>query len=416
MPVQPTGAPQRELLPSLTGLRFWAALLVVLYHLSRQYHRLPWISQVVWYGRDGVTFFFVLSGFVLAWSYAGTGTANRAGKGAGSSARVRTRVFYWRRFARIWPLHVVATGIALAVATAPPKPGALLTLPLLQAWYRGTASLGNPASWSLSAEAWFYLLFPALLPFLLRRSDRALRRLLVVACGLALLLWPVGALVADPSVRAWMLDYLPLSRTPQFLVGAVAGICVRRGMRVPVRTGWVVGALLLWHLALLLWNAVASDTRWYGPYSASQMLVTPLFALLVVAAAQRDLDGPPSRLGRPWARRLGHWSFAWYLVHQSCLLLVQAMFGRPHDNTEALAGWLLVAAVSLPLAGALYHWVERPAEAWLRGRGPGRGPVPDTAKPGPGVTGARLPAHEAAQSEKDPKDQGVSAVEPSMLT
>ena len=93
----------RDRLPSLTGLRFWAALLVVTYHLSRQYHRLPLVSSLVWYGRDGVTFFFVLSGFVLAWSYAG-------------AALVPDRVFYRRRFARVWPLHLLATGLEIGRA------------------------------------------------------------------------------------------------------------------------------------------------------------------------------------------------------------------------------------------------------------------------------------------------------------
>ncbi|MFD9319826.1 acyltransferase family protein [Streptomyces sp. NPDC060053] len=71
----PTPAPNRDRLPSLTGLRFWAALLVVLYHLSRQVGIVPGVSDVVWYGRSGVTFFFVLSGVVLAWTYDGAGVS-----------------------------------------------------------------------------------------------------------------------------------------------------------------------------------------------------------------------------------------------------------------------------------------------------------------------------------------------------
>ncbi|MBC3842162.1 acyltransferase [Streptacidiphilus sp. 4-A2] len=149
--MDPRGADgRREALTSLTGLRFWAALLVVAYHLSREYHRLPLVSPLVWYGRDGVTFFFVLSGFVLAWS--------------GAGPAVPDRVFYWRRFARIWPLHLLTTGLALAVTAllgaALPLAAALWSLPLLQAWAPAEVYGGNPAAWSLSAEAWFYLLTP----------------------------------------------------------------------------------------------------------------------------------------------------------------------------------------------------------------------------------------------------------------
>ena len=389
-------APQRDRLPSLTGLRFWAALLVVLYHLSREYRPLPWISPLVWYGRDGVTFFFVLSGFVLAWSYAGTGAI--------AGMTVPARVFYWRRLVRIGPLHLLATGLAVAVSlalgAAVPLRGVLLSLPLLQAWTRHTATAGNPAAWSLSAEAWFYLLLPPLLPFLLRRGNRALALLAAAACASGLVLWLGVGPVTAPGVRDWLLDYLPLSRTPQFLLGAVAGIAVRRGWRSPLPVGAAAAGLLLWHLALVGWHHAVPDSRWYGPYSASQLLVAPLFAALIAAAAGRDADGRRSRLGGPWMRRLGHWSFAWYLVHQSCMRLVLAAFGAPHGRRETAAGWLLVLALSLALAGALYRWVECPLESRLRARGPGAYAPPPTRAPAPVVpVPVRLPGARAADSD-----------------
>jgi peptidoglycan/LPS O-acetylase OafA/YrhL len=376
----------RDRLPSLTGLRFWAALLVVTYHLSRQYHRLPLVSSLVWYGRDGVTFFFVLSGFVLAWSYAG--------------ATVPDRVFYRRRFARVWPLHLLATGFALAVTAAAggvlPWRAALWSLPLLQAWAPSTVYGGNPAAWSLSAEAWFYLLLPALLRILLRRDGRGLALLAAAACCCGIALWLAGAYVGSPAQRDWLLDYLPLTRTPQFLLGAVAGVAFRRGWRLPVAVGPAVAALVLWHLALVPWSAAVPDSRWYGPYSGSQLLVAPLFAVLVVAVAGRDAEGGRrcGTLARPWMRRLGHWSFAWYLVHQTCLRSALLLFGPLHGTAQAATGWLLVAALSLGLAGALHTWVERPLEAALRGRQQRPGERP--RGPGPGLPGPRSAAAAAA--------------------
>ena len=94
----PSGDPaaRRPRLDSLTGLRWWAAFAVFLHHMSNL-APMP-IEGVLRYGAYGVTFFFVLSGFVLTWS---------ARPGTPAST------FWWRRFARIYPSHIVALVLAL---------------------------------------------------------------------------------------------------------------------------------------------------------------------------------------------------------------------------------------------------------------------------------------------------------------
>ena len=70
---------QRELpnrLDSLTGLRFFAAWLVVVHHFSN-FATMPYIWRYTGFGATGVTFFFVLSGFVLTWSFVPSDTAGR---------------------------------------------------------------------------------------------------------------------------------------------------------------------------------------------------------------------------------------------------------------------------------------------------------------------------------------------------
>ncbi|MFI2613019.1 acyltransferase family protein [Kitasatospora sp. NPDC018619] len=396
----PTTGPSR--LPSLTGLRFWAALLVVLYHLSRKVGGLPLLSPLAWYGRSGVTFFFVLSGFVLAWTY-GASPAPAA-------------VFARRRFARIWPLHVLTTALSLgadaAVGAALPVVAALWSLALVHPWALPTVYGGNPASWSLGAEAWFYLLFPPLLRVLAPRP-RAWLPLALLCALLGPLLWAAGPLLpADPALRGWLLDYLPAARTPQFVLGVVTGLAVRHGAlpgpRLP-RPGLLpaAAAVVLWHLLLVPWHAAVPDALWYGPYSASQLLPAPLFAALLAAAARRDAAGAPPRLlaGRT-AVRLGEWSYAWYLVHEIGLRCWLAVLGRPAPGAVTLGAWLLLAGGSLAVAGALYHGVERPCERLLRGAPRGR----DTAAPLPPRAGRVV-----RQRRRGPTGDQPS-VEPSRLT
>jgi peptidoglycan/LPS O-acetylase OafA/YrhL len=124
-------------------------------------------------GRFGVDFFFVLSGFVLTWSY-------RPGRSRGR--------FYWLRFARVWPLHLVTFLLAIALIGGGPWFSALLNVLLLQSWAPFSEVYGafNTPSWTLSVEAFFYLLFP----FMIRPLARASSRVLVAVCGVA---WLVQA-------------------------------------------------------------------------------------------------------------------------------------------------------------------------------------------------------------------------------
>ncbi|GKQ36193.1 acyltransferase [Streptomyces sp. A012304] len=365
-PIPGTG---RDRLPSLTGLRFWAAALVVLYHLSRQVGPVPGLSEAVWYGRSGVTFFFVLSGVVLAWTYDG--------------ARVPTRVFLWRRFARVWPLLAVSVGASVAVWAAMGKAVSLkavaATLLLAHAWFPQPVMFtgGNPAAWSLSDEAWFYLLFPALLALLAGRRARVwLWTAVAVTCA-ALVLWPALSGL-EPTTRTWALDYLPLTRSLQFVLGVVAGLALKRGWRPPVPLPVAIALVIAWHLVLIPWSDAVPDAYWYSPYTASQWLSAPLFAALICAAARADLDGRRTGLGGPWTIRLGHWSFAWYLLHEIVIRVAVFEWGKPSRGTETLVFWAGVLTVSLAAAALAYHCVEHPAERWLRRRfvaGPDRPPV-----------------------------------------
>ena len=84
--------PSRHIAP-LTSLRFFAAMMVVAHHY--------WGFAA---GMSGVTFFFVLSGYVLAINYADC-----------VSTPAERRLFWWKRFARIYPTHALTFLLALPV-------------------------------------------------------------------------------------------------------------------------------------------------------------------------------------------------------------------------------------------------------------------------------------------------------------
>lgn len=364
----------RDRLPSLTGLRFWAALLVVLYHLDHAVAPIRGIDWLVAYGRSGVTFFFVLSGFVLAWTYLDQPT--------------RFRVFVWRRFARLWPLVAVTAVLSLIafriVGTEISRWNATTTFLFLQAWQPQWATGANGAAWSLSDEAFFYLLFPLLL--LLAGSARS-RRLLWLAVVVAQVV--VWLCFANLEWQAWTLDYFPVTRVVQFALGVLCGVAMRRGARAPVNYWLAVLGVVGFHLFLQVWerNAVGWSFG-FGPYSGSQWWATPFFALLIMAAAQRDLDGRPTLVRGSLSLRLGHWSYAWYLIHEVVIRVWVHERATGTDLADRVATWLVLLLLTQTAAALLYTLVEHPAERFLRRIGP-RPDVPELVPAATMATDAR---------------------------
>ncbi len=100
----------------------------------------------------------------------------------------------------------------------------------------------------------------------------------------------------------------------------------------------------------------------------------PAFALLIAAAAARDLAVPAGVLQSAPMVKLGQWSFALYLVHGLVILAVAARVQDATLLTAAIAG-VLILVVSVGLSGALYEWVERPLERRIRGWSRQREPI-----------------------------------------
>lgn len=223
-------------LPALTSVRFFAALIVVLFHFGGP--SLGWapeaLRHIVGAGYTGVSLFFVLSGFILAYVYHGRSVHNGR--------------FWWARFARVYPLFVFALLIAFPgflrgfLAGDFPAQTPLLSPLLLHAWDPRSACAWNCPGWSLSVEAFFYLTFPFLLVLL---RDRARRSLIAVALGawLVMLLPPLAyvftqvggasATPETPSVILEVLKYNPLLHLPEFVLGVASGILFVRGVRLP---------------------------------------------------------------------------------------------------------------------------------------------------------------------------------------
>ena len=331
-------APGPRLLPRLTALRGFAAFVVFLFHLhSHDVVSLPWGISTI--GGVGVAFFFVLSGFVLAW---------------GTRPDLPTHTFYRRRFARVYPSDAFTLLIAMVVPVVPGDrsiAAAIANALTVQAWsFRDEIAYGmNGVSWSLSCEAFFYAVFPVA-ALVVRRLPRSLSWSLATV-GLAL---ATAAYLVRPGVA----DHFPLVRISEFLLGLVAGIAVSEGWRPRVPAVVVWGVLVVGLAA-----ALGVTLRWGAP--VTNVLVAGPFLLLILHMARLDIEGSPGWLRRRALVFAGEASFAFYLVHELVIVnLLPVLPDRAWVQATVMTAVASVAAVLLHLL------VERPFNRRLRDRAP----------------------------------------------
>ncbi|WP_306750792.1 acyltransferase family protein [Saccharothrix yanglingensis] len=352
-------------LPSLTGLRFVAALLVFFFHVTVMMpspiaphgmmspfgdpgtaQGLSWLFGKA--GYVGVSFFFILSGFVLTWSA-------RDGEAVGP---------FWRRRAlKIFPNHVVMWVATLLVFAAAITPWVayLPNLLLVHAFFPQVEihrSINVPA-WTLSCELLFYLLFPMLLRGVKRIADRRLWTWagLMVAGMVALQLVTqyvvpgarsAGAPLSD--LQFWFGYVFPPSRLFEFVLGMVLARIVATGRWpsigiLPAALLTVAGYVAALHAPVVWGFNVAT--------------AIPLGAL-ICAAATADVKGTRSALRGRTVQWLGDVSFGFYLCQGVVVIYGGWLLRGTHDNLTAGLVVLVLFAATLAVGALLFHLVERP--------------------------------------------------------
>lgn len=358
-------------LPALTGLRFVAAMTVLLHHyqgtLGSDFPLPPVLREYAHGGLHGVSLFFVLSGFILVYVY-----------GADFRDDIsHSKAFYWHRFSRIIPMYVfslaVATPVFFMVGQHVPVNSDMLlvtwmaNLFLVHAWWPSDVfHLWNYPSWSLSAELLMYALFPLVARIAQRRATtyRGALHLFLWSCILMVLV-SVGALfllmmtsaLAGPveSNDHWF--WSPALVFWQFLVGCAVGMVFLRGGRLsPIFGMLVVISTILAVIIAGMWIPTLLGPL-FGP-----LLTVPMFALLVLALASGSAWAS-AVLGHPWLRHLGEASYSLYLLHVIPLTLLAFA-----AKTSTLPMWLILGTIGGTIAASLlcYHVIERPARDRLR--------------------------------------------------
>lgn len=377
-------------------MRFLAALLVFVFHAATVFaypdgdtaDTAAGVQSVT--GRLaflGVSFFFVLSGFVLTWSA-------RPGDSAGSFLR--------RRLFKIYPNHLVtfAVTLILLLVLAKPVTGVLPNLLLVHAWFPDQSIFNsvNVVSWSLSCELVFYLLFPLLHRWFVRIEGRWLwwwaSGVVVAVCCVPLVAEvAIPATGGDPTqpgsspAQVWFVFVFPPVALLQFVLGILMAriVLARRWIGLPLSAA-VTALAAGYALALVV------------PYNfgINATTIVPI-ALVIAAGAVADVEGRRTLLRGRTMLWLGEVSFAFYLVHYVVLLEGRELLGLPRLSAGGEIALLIAGfAVSNALACLLYLGVERPV---MRGWSSPRRPRHRDA---PGRTGAPRGHEPVARPPRSP--------------
>jgi peptidoglycan/LPS O-acetylase OafA/YrhL len=285
----------QEHLKPLTSLRFMATLLVFVYHCEPT----AAIGTAYALGHAGVGFFFLLSGFMLTYTY--------HSHFSGGLSRDNVRAFYVARIARIYPLHLVGMGLAIAVlwrfggtfwdrSDGVTRELALAAQSsLIQSWFPNEKvyfGLNAPA-WTISVEAFCYGLFPFLMGSLSRSFAKRSPRAILVA-GFLPWLMLVAVVLVPHRIVVWTAYVAPPIRLVDFLVGMTAAIAFVRkreiGAWLPHATVFEVAAIATVVGAILVSPSVPEVLRY-------ALFLMPLWTFVIWVFARNLSRG--LRPGRP---------------------------------------------------------------------------------------------------------------------
>lgn len=346
-------------LTSLTGMRIFAALLVILFHASLSKMLNPFENENIATsyalifknaGWLGVSFFFILSGFVLTWS---------------ANPHQSKSHFWLKRLGKIFPNHIVTWGIMLFFFSdyVTNSSAWLPNLFLVSSWSNNIdifVSINQP-SWTLCSELLFYMLFPVLFALIRKVPNSKLWHILattffgLLATQLAITFWisDTSQLNEWPlSENQWWLAYnFPPFRLYEFIAGMLMARLLQAGVKINLSLSTSTGLVLLSYIA-----------TYFVPFQYSLNVVTfiPL-CLLIAVGAQNDLEGKKSILNARLTIWLGEVSFGIYMIHYIVLISAKKILSGELYGLGTSSLIIVLCFIASIVGGyILYRFIELP--------------------------------------------------------
>lgn len=313
-----------------------AAVLVVLLHSElavTKYFGAPITNGALLFGKAGVDFFFVLSGFIIWWVHS---------RDIGYKPRLAN--YTMRRLRRIYPTYWVALACVISIFAVMPEAGTGSELEA-SSLFRAILLFPNPdgqilgVAWTLCYEMLFYTLFGILI--------------FAPIAGIVLMAgWLLGAM-AFPDANSFIFAPYPA----HFAMGMAAAL-QSRGLNLRYGVAIAAGGVCLFAACAVAEQHLGEVAR-HLCYAVSSMVI-------IVGLCSMDLKSPTS-----WPKPLlllGAASYSLYLVHYPTLIGTNKLLSKLYPELSPSIA-LICAIAAATGAGITFHLVvERPISDFLQRR------------------------------------------------
>jgi peptidoglycan/LPS O-acetylase OafA/YrhL len=361
---------RRIMLNSLTSLRFFAAMAVFLVHLY-YLNEIPYLNvvynRIFIEGSTGVTFFFILSGFILTYNY-----YHRMK----TLDRYQLKKFYIARVARIYPVHLMTFLISIPLFYSVIKKYPLeyslkvvTNLTLLQSFIplKDFYFSFNGVSWSLSNELFFYLLLPFILYSISNYTKKfklTSSKLIFCGIGIWLFAFTIVFMFKDITIHPWLFYILPMFRIIDFTVGIILGLSFisfsnkyKPNEQSKLWSIFEILSIVLLGVAIYFVPNIPESFHYSVYYLPFMSIIIYIFA---------HQKGIISRmLSKKQFVFLGEISFSFYMIHQLIINYIGSIsVFRTHLILSSIGAFL----ASLILSAIIYTYYEIPLRNKIRTR------------------------------------------------
>lgn len=332
----------------ITFTRFIAAIAIVISHFNKDMflYKIDYISNIFLEANVGVSYFFILSGFIMIVAYH-------------KKEKIGYIDYYKNRFARIFPLYVL--GLLLYLVTKYANfsiPAAVLYLLGLQSWIPGKVMILNFPGWSISVEFLFYLIFPVLYNYFYSKKNKSI-------WIVAILLWVVTQVFSHlyeassyyeglHTKSQQFLYYFPLMHVNEFLVGNLAGLFFINNFK---QKNYDIAIILIF-LAILL-------ALIFVPLFYHNGLMAVLFIPLIILISWNNGFLTKVFSLKP-LEYLGEASYAIYITHIPVLYILREIIQWKWKTMDTDGKFWIYMAVLIPVSMLFYQFIEKPMRNYIK--------------------------------------------------